>query len=132
MAFLCSAEYCNQRCSDDVFVNQALNAVFFAWIASLTSWFHQAVLFSLPICCKHLLFLLVLESPCLPITLFHVLLSLFICVLKSPSKTIDSVYVTFCKATPTSSKKGWYCASVLSMIGQTCFLNGLLPFRLLI
>ena len=63
-------------------------------------------------CSKHLLFLLVLESPCLPITLFHVLLSLFTCVLKSPSKTIDSVYVTFCKATPTSSKKGWYCASV--------------------
>ena len=56
-------------------------------------------------CSKHLPFLLVLESPCLPITLFHVLLSLFICVLKSPSRTIDSVDVTFCKATPTFTKE---------------------------
>ena len=37
----------NQSCLDDLFVNQARNAVFFARRASLTSWFHQAVLFSL-------------------------------------------------------------------------------------
>ena len=31
--------------------------------------------------------------------------------LKSPSRTINSADVTFYKVTPTSSKKGWYCAS---------------------
>ena len=30
------------------------------------------------------------------------------CALKSPSRTIDSADVTFCKETPISSKKGWY------------------------
>ena len=59
-------------------------------------------------CSKHLPFLLMSESPCLPKTPFHVLSSVPTCALKSPSRTIDSTDVTFCKATPTSSKKDWY------------------------
>ena len=51
-------------------------------------------------CSKHLAFLLMSESPCLPITPFHVLSSVPTCVLKSPSKTIDSAAVTFCETTP--------------------------------
>ena len=43
------AEYCNRNCSDDLFVNQTQNIAFFALIAFLTSWFHQAILFSLPV-----------------------------------------------------------------------------------
>ena len=44
-AVLRVAEYRNRSCLDDLFDNQALNAVFFVRIASLTSWFHQAILF---------------------------------------------------------------------------------------
>ena len=57
---------------------------------------------------KHLPFLLMSKSTCLPITPFYVLSSVPTCALKLPSRTIDSVDVTFCKAAPTSSKKGWY------------------------
>ena len=51
------------------------------------------------------------ESPSLPITPFHVLLSVTTCAVKFPNRTIDSADVTFCKPTPTSSKQGLYCAS---------------------
>ena len=51
-----AAEYRNRSCLDNLFVNQALNAVFFALIASLTFWFYQAVfshyLFDLPHVCS--------------------------------------------------------------------------------
>ena len=57
-------------------------------------------------------FLLMLESPCSLIIFFHVLSSVPTCALKSPSRIINSADVTFCKATPSSFKKGWYCASV--------------------
>ena len=63
---------------------------------------------------KHLSFLLMSESPCLPKTPFYVSSSVPTCALKSPSRTIDSADVTFCKATPTSSRKGWYCASAFN------------------
>ena len=62
-------------------------------------------------CSKYLPFLLLSESPCLSITPFHVFLSVPTCAFKSHSRTIDSADVTFCKATSTSSEKGWYCAS---------------------
>ena len=62
-------------------------------------------------CSKHFPFLLMSESPCHPITPLHVLSSVSTCALKSPSITIDSVDVTFCKATPTLYKKGWYFVS---------------------
>ena len=60
-------------------------------------------------CTKHLPFLLMSDSPFLPITLFHVLFSVPTYALKSPNRTIYSADVTFCKAIPASSKKGWYC-----------------------
>ena len=63
-------------------------------------------------CSKHLPFLLMSEYFCLLITLFHVLLSVPACALKSPGRTIDSANITFCKARPTASTKGWYCASL--------------------
>ena len=69
-------------------------------------------------CSKHLPFLSMSESPCLPITPFHVLSSVPTCALKSPSRTIDSSDVTFCKAAPTSSMKCWYCAS--AFCAYTC------------
>ena len=56
------------------------------------------------------------ESPCVPITPFYVLSSVPTCALKSPSRTTDSADVTFCKAIPTSSKKGW---SVLQRLVRT-------------
>ena len=62
-------------------------------------------------CSKHLPFLLISKSPCFPITPFHVLSSVPTCALKLQCSTIDSADVSFCKATPTSSKKGWYRAS---------------------
>ena len=62
-------------------------------------------------CSKHLPFLLMSQSPCLPITPFHVLSSVLTCALRSSSRKIDYAVVTFCKATPTSSKKSWYCVS---------------------
>ena len=67
---------------------------------------------------KHLLLLLISESPCLPIIPFHVLSSVPTCALKSPGRTIDSAHIAFYKATPTSSKKGWYCASAFG--AYTC------------
>ena len=59
---------------------------------------------------KYLPFLLMSESPCLPITPFHVLLLVFTCAFKPPF--VDSANATFCKATPTLSKEGLYCVSV--------------------
>ena len=56
-------------------------------------------------CRKRLPFLLLSESLCLPITPFHVLLSVSTCALKLPSRTSDSADATFCKATLTSFKK---------------------------
>ena len=56
-------------------------------------------------CSKHLPFLLMSESPCVPITPFHVLSSVPRRALKSPSRTIDSADVTFCKTISTLSKK---------------------------
>ena len=42
-----ASEYRDCKSDDDLSCSQALNASFFARIASLTSWFHQGVLFSL-------------------------------------------------------------------------------------
>ena len=72
-------------------------------------------------CCKYFPFLLMSESSCLPITPFHILSSVPTCALKSPSTTIDCVDVTFYKATPTLSKKGWYCASAFG--AYTCKMH---------
>ena len=47
-------------------------------------------------CSKHLVVLLISESPCLLITPFHVLSSVPTCGLKSPNRTIDSADVTLC------------------------------------
>ena len=46
-AALRASEHCERSSSDGLFVSQALEATFFARIASLTSWFHEGVLFSL-------------------------------------------------------------------------------------
>ena len=46
-AAFCASEYWDCKLDDDLFYNRALKASFFARIASLTSWFHQDVLFSL-------------------------------------------------------------------------------------
>ena len=61
------------------------------------------------------------ETPCLPITPFHVLSPVPTCALKSPNRTIDSADITFCKTTPTSSKKGCYCA--LAFGAYTCKMH---------
>ena len=42
-----ASEYRDCKSDDDLSCSQALNASFFARISSLTSWFHQDVLFSL-------------------------------------------------------------------------------------
>ena len=42
------------------------------------------------------------------------------CALKLPSRTIDSTDVAFCKATLTSTKKGWYCASAFGRTPAKC------------
>ena len=49
-------------------------------------------------CSKNLPFPVMSEFPSLVIRPFHVLLSVSTCGLKSPSSTIDSAHVTFCKA----------------------------------
>ena len=47
-ATLRASEYCERSSTDALFKSQALKATFFfARIASLTSWFHQGVFFSL-------------------------------------------------------------------------------------
>ena len=72
-------------------------------------------------CSKYLPFLLM--SPCLPMTSFHILLSISTCALKSPSRTIDCADVIFCKATPASFKKGWYCVSAFDAYTSKMHLN---------
>ena len=72
-------------------------------------------------CSKHLAFRLMSEYLCHPIRPLHVLLSVITCALKSPSKTIDFADVTFCKAIPTLSKKGWYFVSAFDM--YTCKMH---------
>ena len=66
-------------------------------------------------CSKHLPFLLMPESPYLPITPFHVTSSVPTCALKSLRWTINSANVTFYKAAPTSFKKSGYCAFALGV-----------------
>ena len=77
---------------------------------------------------KNFPFLLMSESPCLLITLFHVLSSVPTCALKSPGRTINSADVAFCKATPSSSKKGLNCP--LAFDPYTCKIHRDLSCRL--
>ena len=72
-------------------------------------------------CNKHLPFLLMSGSPCCPITLFQVALSMPTCALKSPKRTRDSDEVAFPNATSTSSEKASYYDSMFG--AYTCNIH---------
>ena len=72
-------------------------------------------------CNKHFPLVLMSESPCCPITPFHVALSMPKCALKSLKRTRDSDEVAFPNTISTSSRKALYCDSMLGV--YTCNIH---------
>ena len=69
-------------------------------------------------CNKYLPFSFSPVTPFFPITPFHISVSVPICALKSPLRTVDSIPDTRRRASFTSSTKAWY--SLVALRAYTC------------